>query len=74
MSCFVITSYLSLSGTAGDNHNLLGEFLLLHSDGFLHSDLVEGVHGVLHTLGHHPRLVRLDSDLDGIVDNSLAAD
>ena len=74
LSSFVISSYLSLSGPAGDHDNLLGELLLLHPDGLLDGDLIEGVHGVLDALGHHPGLVWLDSDLDGIVDDSLAAD
>ena len=65
---------LRLCGTTTDYNDLLGEFLLLQSHSFLHSYLVEGVHGVLDSVSDDAGLVWLDSDLHSIVDNSLTPD
>ena len=62
---------LGLSRTATDYNDLLGQLLLLHSDGLLHGDLVKRVHGVFDSFSDHTGLIWLDSDLDSIVDHPL---
>ena len=65
--------YLSLCWSTGYNDDLFCDLLLLQPDGFLDGDLIEGVHGVFDPVRDDAQLVGPDSDLDGIVDASLAA-
>lgn len=54
---------LALGRSAGDGDNFRSDLLLLHPDGLLHGDFVEGVHRVLRALGDDARLVWLDTNL-----------
>ena len=45
------------------NQYLLCDVLLLETDGLFEGDLVEGIHRVLHVVGDHSSLVRLDTNL-----------
>lgn len=65
MSSRATDSHLHLRRPTADGHHLLDQLLLLHLDGLLHGNLTEGVHGVLHAIGHHPGAVRLYTDLRG---------
>lgn len=56
-------SHLCLLWPAADSDNLLDELLLLQLYGFLHGDLTEGVHRVLHPICHHVRVVWLHANL-----------
>lgn len=54
---------LALGWSARHSDDLTGDLLLLQPHSLLHSDLIEGVHAVLHPLRHHAWLVRLHSHL-----------
>lgn len=55
--------YLSLSWSTRDSNDFGGQLLLLHSDSFLDSNLIERVHRVLNTFSDDATFVRLDADL-----------
>lgn len=55
--------HLALGGPAADGDDLFHQLLLLEPHGLLHSDLTEGVHGVLHAIRDHACLIRLYPDL-----------
>lgn len=60
-------SYLCLLWSAADGNNLFNELLLLQLDGFLHCDLTEGVHRVLHPICHHAGVIWLHANLSTTV-------
>jgi len=62
---------LALGRTHGDGDDLGGSAGLLESDGLLDRDLVERVDAHLDVGDVDARLVRLDSNLDGIIDRTL---
>lgn len=68
------SGYLSLSWSARNDDNLVGQLLLLHPDGLFDGDLVKRVHRVLDALRHDPGLVGFDPDLDRVVDHPLDSD
>lgn len=62
-TCSPGSEHLALGGPAADSNDLFHQLLLLEPHGLLHGDLTEGVHGVLHSIRDHTRLVRLYPDL-----------
>lgn len=54
---------LALGRPTADGNDFLHQLLLLESHGLLHGDLTEGVHGMLHAICDHTRLVGLHPDL-----------
>lgn len=60
-----LPKHLALCGAAADSDDFLHQLLLLQPHSLLHRNLTEGVHGVLHAIGDHSRLVRLYSNLCG---------
>ena len=71
---FSLKSYLRLSWSACGYNDFTGNFLFLHANGLFYGNFVKRVHGVLNSVGDNAELIRLNSDLDGIINDSFDTD
>lgn len=56
-------SYLALSGTTRNCNNLLGQFFLLHANGFFDGNFIERIHRMFDSLCNNATFVGLDTNL-----------